>query len=110
RLVRARPQPLVLAADLAPGPHDAAGEGEDHAGHGADRGDRRLGRRQRRGLRLAEDQEVPAADALDRAEHVLAEELAVPRRHPPVPLAVEQIADLPAVADEPQHAAYLGSL
>ena len=53
-------------------------------------------------LRLAEDQEVAAADALHRAERLLAEELAVHRRHAPVALAVEQLADLPAVAEVAQ--------
>ena len=57
------------------------------------------------GLRRAEDQEVAAGDALDGAEHVLADELAVHDRHAPVAPAVELLAELPAVAEEAQVAA-----
>ena len=60
------------------------------------------------GLVCAEDQEVAAGDALDRAEDVLAGELAVHDRQPPVAPAVELLAELEAVAEETQVAADCG--
>ena len=62
-------QPLVLAADLAAAAHDAAGERQDDAGHLPDGRDRRLGRREGRGLASSPRiRKLPPADALDRAE------------------------------------------
>ena len=49
--------------------------------------------------------EVAAGDALDRAERLLAEELAVHHRDPPVPPAADLLGDLPAVAEVAEPAA-----
>ena len=54
---------------------------------------------------LGEDDDVPAADALDDPEALLDEELALHHRDPPVAPAVEHLARLPAVAEEAQLAA-----
>ena len=54
---------------------------------------------------LGQDDEVPAADALDDPEALLDEELALHHRDPPVALAVEHLARLPAVAEVAQLAA-----
>src|SRR5262249_13348269 len=62
----------------------------------------RLRSRQRRGLAVADDQEIAARHALDRAEEILTEELAVHDRQPPVTPALELLAELPAVAEEAQ--------
>src|SRR6266540_2967290 len=48
---------------------------------------------------------IPAADSFYCAEDVFAQELAVHRRHAPVALAVEELADLPAVAEVAEHPA-----
>src|SRR5262249_18344317 len=95
-------QLLVAAADLAARADDAAGEGQDHARHPADRRDRRFGSRPRLGLGGADDQEVAAGHALDRAEDGLADELAVHHRHPPVATAFRLFRELPAIAEEAQ--------
>ena len=54
---------------------------------------------------VAEDQEVAAGHALDGAEDVLADELAVHDRQPPEAPAFELLAELQAVAEEAQVAA-----
>src|SRR5579884_1297125 len=74
---------FVAAADFAAAADDAAGEGTDHAGHAFNGGDGRSRRGERRRLAFAEDQEVAAGHALDGAENILADELAVHDRHAP---------------------------
>ena len=103
-------QRLVARADLAAAPDDAAGEGEDDAGHRADRLDGGLRGAEGGGLVRGEDQEVAAGDRALHAERVLAEELAVHHRHPPVAPAVELLAGLVAVAEEAEQPADLDRL
>ena len=99
-------QLLVAAADLAAAAHDAAGERQDDAGHLPDGRDRRLGRRQRRrpGCR-PRIRKLPPATPLTVPKTVLADELAVHDRQPPVAPAFELLAELEAVAEEAQVAA-----
>src|SRR5262249_21649168 len=96
---------LVAAAHLAAGADDAAGEGGDDAVYLPDGGDGGLGGGEGGLLALAQDQEVAAGHALDRAEEVLAKELAVHDRDAPVAAAVELLAELEGVAEEAQAAA-----
>ena len=96
---------LVLAADLAPAAHDAAGEGEKHAGDFAYRDHGGLGSGEAFRLTGGEDQKVAAADAFDSAEDVFADEFAVHDGEAPIAAVFEFLADLMAVAEEAQIAA-----
>ena len=109
-VVGARAELRVLTPDLAAGADDAAGEGEQHAGNASRRGHRVLGGAKPGRLRLREDEDVPAGHALRGAERVFAQELAVHHRYAPVTFAVEELADLPAVAEVAQEAADLDRL
>src|SRR4029077_5511918 len=50
-------------------------------------------------LRFTHHDEIPAGHAGRRADTVFAEEFAVHRRYSPVPAGVEDLADLPSVAE-----------
>ena len=104
--VRAGTKSLVLAADLGPGARDPPGKGQDHVpALAADGGDGRLGGLERGGRLRTHDDEVAAGHPFDRPERLLAEELAVHHRDPPVPPAADPLRDLPAVAEVAQPAA-----
>src|SRR5689334_1764668 len=95
-------QSAVARADLAAAAGDRAREGHDRAldlAHGARRG---LGRAQRRLVGAGEDDDVAPGHALDHAEALLHEELALHHRHAPVAPAVEDLAGLIAVAEVAQ--------
>src|SRR5438876_8772610 len=76
-IVGTGPQLLVPAADLAAAADDAAGKRQNDAGYLTYRRDGSLRCLQRDRLSFADDQEVAASHAFDRAEDVLAEELTV---------------------------------
>src|SRR4051794_5280144 len=105
-VVRGRDRALVaLGADLAAAARDAAGERHDRALDLSHRGGRGLRRVQGGREVVAQDDDVPAADALDDPEALLDEELALHHRDPPVAPAGQDLARLPAVAEEAQLAA-----
>ena len=82
------------------GHDDASRERHDDAGNLTHGGDRRFRRRQRHGLRRADDQKVAAGHALDRAEKILAGELAVHHRQAPETPGFQLLAELKAIAEE----------
>ena len=99
RRVRAGAELLVLAADLRARPRDPAGKRQDHVRDTPASRDGGLGGGERRRRVGPEQDDVAAGDALDRAEGLLAGELAVHHGDPPVPPAFEPLRDLPAVAE-----------
>jgi hypothetical protein len=105
RIVRAGLQLLVARAHLTAAADDPAGERQDHVAHAAHRLGRRIRGPQRRDFCDAADQQVPAGDALDGAEAILADELAVHHRHAPEPPAAQPFRSLEAVAKVAQTAA-----
>jgi hypothetical protein len=95
----------MLCADLAAGPHDASGKRQNDASNRSHRLDGSLRRLEGRILILCQDQEVAAADRLLDPEGLLDEEFSVHHRNPPVPVTVEELARLIAVAEMAQQPA-----